>query len=164
MAIEEVNRIKKVFEHLNLHPTYREHAAVITSEEAAKTRGDQLKEGIKALLFTNGEDQWVIVDVPADQKVDQKRVAEELGWSKGKIRMATPEEVMQHTGCEIGAVPPFGHKEEIPILVDLGVFENQKNAFNIGLRTHSVKIPTAEMKILFNKINAVDGSFSKKNN
>lgn len=161
MSKEEVNRIRKIFEELQLHPTYREHQAVSTSEEAAKTRGDQLKEGIKALLFTNGEDRWVIVDVPADKKVDQKKVAEVLGWSKGKIRMATAEEVMQKTGCEIGAVPPFGHQEKIRILLDKGVYENQKSAFNIGLRTHSVKIPTTEMKIVFQKVNAVEGDFTK---
>lgn len=161
MAVDEVNRIKKIFEQLKLHPIYREHAAVVTSEEAARTRGDLLKQGIKALLFTNGDNQWVIVDVPADRKVDQKKVAEALGWSKGKVRMATPEEVMQKTGCEIGAVPPSSHKEKIQILVDTGVYENQKSAFNIGLRTHSVKIPTAEMKILFQKISAIEGNYTK---
>lgn len=162
MGIEEVNRIKKTFEQLQLHPAYREHEAVITSEEAAKTRGDLLKEGIKALLFTNGDDRWVIVDVPADRKVDQKKVAEALGWSKGKVRMATAEEVMQKTGCEIGAVPPFGHKDQIQVIVDKGVYENKKSAFNIGLRTHSVKILAAEMKMVFQKINAVEGSFIKE--
>ncbi len=161
MSIEEVNRIKKIFAQLKLHPIYREHAAVVTSEEAAKTRGDQLKQGIKALLFTNGDNRWVVVDVPADQKVDQKKVAETLGWSKGKIRMATPEEVMQKTGCEIGAVPPFGHKETIQILVDTGVYDNQESAFNIGLRTQSVKIPTAEMKTVFETHRAVEGNFTK---
>ncbi len=161
MSIEEVNSIKKIFEQLQLHPLYREHEAVITSEEAAKTRGDQLHEGIKAILFTNGENQWVIVDVPAHKKVDQKRVAEQLSWSKGKIRMATPEEVMQKTGCEIGAVPPFGHKEKIKLLVDIGVFDNHKSAFNIGLRTQSVKIPTEEMKIVFQEMNALEGDFTK---
>src|SRR3989338_8337684 len=98
MGNTEVERIKKKFVEYDLHPTYREHQAVITSEEAAKTRGDLLKEGIKALLFTNGDDQWVIVDVPADRKVDQKKVAEASGWPKRKIRMATAEEVMQKTG------------------------------------------------------------------
>lgn len=163
MCIEEVDRIKKFFEQLQLHPTYREHAPVLTSEEASKTRGDQLREGIKALLFTNGVNEWVIVDLPADQKVDKKKVAEVMGWSKGKIRMATSEEVLEKTGCEIGAVPPFAHKEKIQILVDVGIYQNQKSAFNIGLRTQSVKIPTAEMKIAFDKIEAITGNFTKEN-
>jgi prolyl-tRNA editing enzyme YbaK/EbsC (Cys-tRNA(Pro) deacylase) len=163
MGIDEVNRIRKFFAELRLHPLYREHAPVVTSEEAALTRGDQLQEGIKALLFTNGDDQWVMVDLPADQKVDKKKVAEVMGWPKRKIRMATPEEVMQKTGCEIGAVPPFGHKQELPILVDQGIYKNQKSAFNIGLRTCSVKILTMEMKIVFEKVKATGGNFTRQN-
>lgn len=161
MGSEEVNRIKKFFQEWKLHPTYLEHEAVTTSEDAAKTRGFTLKQGIKALLFTNDNDLWAIVDVPADKKVDKKKVAQSLGWSKGKIRMATPEEVISKTGCEIGAVPPFGHKDQIQILVEKEVYENQYSAFNIGLRTHSVKIATVEMKIVFERIKAIEGNFSK---
>src|SRR3989344_3469825 len=146
MSHAEMERIKAFFTELNIHPTYLEHEAVITSEDAAKTRGFQLKQGIKALLFANDNNDWVIVDVPADKKVDQKKVAETLQWQKSKIRMATAEEVMLKTGCEIGAVPPFGHKEQIQILVDTEVYDNQESTFNIGLRTHSVKIKTELMK------------------
>ena len=141
MSLAEVDRIKAFFAFLDIHPTYLEHQPVITSADAAQTRGFQLKQGIKALLFTNGTD-WIIVDLPADKKVDQKKVAEVLSWSKGKIRMATQEEVLEKTGCEIGAVPPFGHEQVIPLLVDESIYENQESAFNIGLRTHSVKIKT----------------------
>lgn len=161
MGIEEVNRIKEFFKNLDINPEYLEHEAVITSEDAAKTRNFELKQGIKALLFTNGNNEWVIVDIPADKKVDTKKIAELFGWSKSKIRMATQEEVMQKTGCEIGAVPPFGHKEAIPIVVDKGIYDNQESAFNIGLRTHSVKIKTKLMKIVFNKLKAVEGDFAK---
>ena len=159
MAIEEVHRIKRIFQELGITPTYLEHQPVITSEEAARSRGFELKQGIKALLFTN-EEEWIIVDLPADRKVDQKSVAALLGWSKSKIRMATPEEVVDKTGCEIGAVPPFGHKEHIPILVDIGIYDNKESAFNIGLRTHSVKIKTALMRMVFEKVKAKEGKFS----
>ena len=160
MSQDEINRIKAFLHSLNLHPIYLEHQAVITSQDAAATRGFELKQGIKALLFTN-ETDWVIVDVPADKKVDTKKVIQQLGWSKSKIRMATPEEVLSKTGCEIGAVPPFGHKETISLLVDLNIYQNQESAFNIGLRTHSLKIPTSEMKQVFTKLNAIEGIFSK---
>jgi len=84
-----------------------------------------------------------------------------LGWIKSKTRMATPDEVLEKTGCEIGSVPPFGHKEIIKILVDEGVFENQMNAFNIGLRTHSVKIKTEDLERLFFKLEITSGKFAK---
>lgn len=161
MGHAEMERIKSFFQELNIHTTYLEHEPVITSEDAAKTRGFQLKQGIKALLFTNDNNEWVIVDVPADKKVDQKKVAAALHWQKSKIRMATPEEVMAKTGCEIGAVPPFGHREQFQILVDVGIYENQESTFNIGLRTNSVKIKTELMKVVFAKLNVQEGMFSK---
>ncbi len=191
MGIEEVELIKKKFSLLNLEVEYLEHEEVITSEDAAKTRGFELKQGIKAILFTNNENDWVVVDVPADKRVDQKKVAVEMEWSKSKIRMATEEEVMKITGCKIGAVPPFGHKEnfdpkfskeslnepnskgldqkinsnlpknEIKILVDLGIYDNEMNGFNIGLRTMSVRAKTSHMKTLFDSIGCVEGEFAK---
>ena len=161
MAIEEVQRIKEKISKLNLHPTYLEHKAVITSEDAAKTRGFELKQGIKAIVFTDNKNNWVVVDVPANQKVVQKKVATQMNWSKSSIRIATPEEVLEKTGCEIGGVPPFGHKTKIQILVDKNIYNNQESAFNIGLRTHSVKIPTNEMKTIFENESAIEGDFIK---
>jgi Ala-tRNA(Pro) deacylase len=162
MSSTEVQKIKSEFERLGLHPTYLEHEPVITSEDAAKTRGFALKQGIKSLLFTNGAGEWAIVDVPADKKVQQKKVADARGWTKKDIRMASPEEVLEITGCEVGSVPPFGHKTVVPLLVDKGVYDNEMSAFNIGLRTHSVKIPTAEMKTLFTALGALEGDFAKE--
>lgn len=162
MSFNELDCIKKELTRLCLNPTYFEHEPVITSEQAARTRGFALKQGIKALLFTNGNNEWVIVDVPADQKVHLKKVAEARGWSKKDIRMATPEEVIEMTGCEIGSVSPFGHKTTIPIFIDVKVYENIESAFNIGLRTHSVRIPTVDMKILFEDLGATEGCFVKE--
>ena len=161
MSSNELEKIKSEFTRLGLHPTYLEHEPVITSEDAAKTRGFELKQGIKSLLFTDGKNNWAIVDVPADRKADQKKIATQMGWSKGSTRMATPEEVENITGCEIGSVPPFGHKTLVPILVDVNVFENTESAFNIGLRTNSVKILTTEMRTLFKDMSATEGEFIK---
>lgn len=160
MGIEEVERIKQKFATLKLNPVYREHAPAITSEEASKTRGDSLKQGIKALLFIN-EKEFIIVNLPADKKVDVKKVSEAMGWSKSAMRMATPEEVREKTGCDIGAVPPFGHKNSLPLLVDVGVYDNEESAFNVGLRTHSVRIQTKEMKLVFAHEKAREGIFAK---
>lgn len=162
MGIDEVIRIKEKFSSLNLEVEYLEHEAVLTSIDAAKTRGFELKQGIKAILFTNEVKEWVIVNVAADKKIDQKKVASFLNWSKSKIRMATPAEVLEITGCEIGSVPPLCHKSKIKILVDNGIFENTINDFNIGLLTSSVKINTLDVRVAFEDANAVFGNFIKQ--
>lgn len=160
MGVEEVERVKNIFSDNDIQVEYLEHPPAITSADAASHRGFELRQGVKAILLTN-ESDWVVVDVPADKKVDMKAVADLVKWSKNKIRMATPEEVMQKTGCQIGAVPPFGHKETIRILVDKGVLENEISTFNIGLRTISVKIKTLDLEEVFERIDVTFGKFVK---
>ena len=161
MSKNELEKIKSEFARMALHPTYLEHEPVITSEDAARTRGFALKQGIKSILFTDGKNNWAIANVPADLKANQKKVAAQMGWQKSSTRMATPEEVLEMTGCEVGSVPPFGHKNKISLVVDVGVFENTESAFNIGLRTNSAKILTSEMRTLFKDLGAVEGDFAK---
>jgi Ala-tRNA(Pro) deacylase len=162
MGQEEVETIKKFFLDSGITPNYLEHEAVVTSEEAARTRGFELKQGIKAILFTNDNNEWVIADIPADKKADLKKVATQMNWSKSRIRMATAEEVMEKTGCELGAVPPLGHRQNLPIVVDNSVYNNQESAFNIGLKTRSIKLKTEYLKPIFNKIGAIEGNFTKE--
>lgn len=161
MGKEEVERIKEIFNELRIDVKYIEHEPVLTSQQAASVRGMKLDEGIKAILFTDGNGNYTIVDVPANMKVNQKQVAETLKWKKSDIRMATPEEVIDITGCEIGSVPPFGHKTKIDILVDNGIYEKNKSSFNIGLRTHSADLETKEMKKVFLYCKAIEGNFAK---
>ncbi len=162
MGVEEVDRIKKIFLDFGFKPEYLQHEAVITSEDAARTRGFELKQGIKAILFTNGKGEFIVADVPAHMKVDQKLVAKANTWSNSSIRIATPQEVIEQTGCEIGSVPPFGHKNSLKVFYDERIFDNNYNAFNIGLRTHSVKIKTEDIKQLLEKLNLIKGNFVKE--
>ena len=160
MAIEEVNRIREVFSNLGVPVEYIEHEPVITSEEASKVHGIELKQGVKAIVFTNGS-EFVVVNVPADKRVDFKIVANANSWSNSKTRIATQEEVLNITGCEIGSVPPFGHKNKLKMFFDKSIFDNKINLFNIGLRTHSAKIKTEDLKKVFTELNLIEGRFTK---
>ena len=159
---QEVERIKKIFSDLDILPEYLEHEAVITSNDAVKTSGFELKQGVKAILFTKGKGEFVVVNVPANKKVDQKIVAVANNWSKNSIRIATAEEVLTQTGCEIGSVPPFGHKNNLKTFFDEGIFKNDFNVFNIGLRTHSVKVKSSDLKKVFEKLKLIKGKFVKE--
>jgi prolyl-tRNA editing enzyme YbaK/EbsC (Cys-tRNA(Pro) deacylase) len=158
---EEVNRIKKILSDLGVIAEFIEHDAIISSENAAEMHGVELKQGVKSIVFTNSKGEFIVINIPADKKIDSKIVASKNGWSNSSTRIATPEEVINQTGCEIGAVPPFGHKNKMKIFFDTSIWDNDISLFNIGLKTHSVKIKTEDLKKVFTDLNLIEGSFVK---
>ncbi len=158
MGVEEVERIKKLLAGSEFQCF--EHEPVRTSEDAARVRSSKLSEGVKAIIVKERDtNNFFVADVPADKRVDLKKLAEIIGV-KG-ITMALPEEVLRETGCEVGGVPPLGHKNKLPIFVDKGVVENEYNEFNAGLTTTSIRVKSIELKKAFEKSGAVFVSFAK---
>ena len=92
---------------------------VKTVEQAVKATGSNPKQIIKSLLFIS-EKEPVLVIVDGESKVDLNKLAKIIG---GKVRLATPEEVKQITGFEVGAVPPVG--VEVKTIVDPKILENK---------------------------------------
>jgi Ala-tRNA(Pro) deacylase len=114
-----------------------EHAAVKTSEEAAKIRNTPMHAGAKALVMF-ADEKPVMVVVPGDKKADTKKLKEL--YDIRDLRMATPDEVQKVTGVAIGAVPPFGHIFNTPLYMEKSLQENTKIFFNAGLHTKSVSM------------------------
>ena len=112
-----------------------EHAAVRTSEEAARVRGTPLEAGAKALVV-RADERFVHCVLPAHLRADNARLRALLGTRK--LRFATPEELQALTGCGPGAVPPFGNLFGLPVLVDEALCRNERVAFNAGSNTVSI--------------------------
>ena len=55
--------------------------------------------------------------------VPLQKAATVIGTTRKKIRMASPEQVYEATGCLTGAVPPFGSPFNIPTFIDDSVIE-----------------------------------------
>lgn len=91
---------------------------VKTVEQAVKATDSNPKQIIKSLLFIS-EEEPVLVIVDGESKVDLNKLAKIFG----KVRLATPEEVKQITGFEVGALPPVGIK--VKTIVDRKVLENE---------------------------------------
>lgn len=111
-----------------------EHAPVFTSEEAARVRGTEPGAGAKALVV-RAADRYVHLVLPGDRRVDNARLREILGTRK--LRFATAEELATLTGCEPGAVPPFGNLFDLPVYVDEPLAARESIAFNAGSHTVS---------------------------
>lgn len=112
-----------------------EHAPVYTSEEASRVRGTPIEAGAKALVLL-ADGRAVHVVLPAHRRADNARLRAALGARA--LRFATPEELLELTGCAPGAVPPFGGLFGLPAIVDEALAGRDEIAFNAGSNTVSI--------------------------
>ena len=71
---------------------------------------------VKSLVFQMGESEPVLVLVSGENRADPTVLAQILGEP---VRQASPAFVHQATGFPVCAVPPFGIKTEIPVIIDM---------------------------------------------
>lgn len=146
MALLDDNKIKyQKFDHPPVH----------TSEEAAKARGTDIKQGAKALIMYADKKPIMIV-ISAATKLANNVFKND--YQVKDLRMATPDEVKKVSGAEIGAVPPFGNLMDIKTYVDNKLSENTKIAFNAGLHTKSLTIAYKDWEKL---VSPVVGEFTE---
>src|SRR5262249_27959423 len=117
------------------------HAAVYTSEEAAAVRGVPLSSGAKALIVKAGDD-FVMLVVPADRKLDSKKARAALGV-KG-TRFASREEGEQRGGLRPAPTPPFGSLFGLKTYCDPALGDNETINFNAGDHCISVSMKCAD--------------------
>lgn len=88
---------------------------VPTAAAAAATLGCDVAAITNSLVFDH-EGAPLLILASGAARVDVRMVAAQLG--NGKIRRASPEFVLEHTGQEVGGVAPVGHPEKIRTLLD----------------------------------------------
>lgn len=132
-----------------------EHEPVFISEEAAKIRGTDLKQGAKAIIFF-ADKKPILIVVSGDKRVDVKKFKEE--YHIKDLRLLKPGEVKELTGLEVGAIPPFGNLMELATYMDEKVLENKEIVFNAGSHTKSIKMKSRDF---VNLCQPIIGNFRK---
>ena len=143
-----MNPYEKIIELLKSNKVWfekLEHEPVYTSEQAAAVRGMDLESGAKALLF-KADNDFVFVGVGGPKKVDWKKLKTHLGVKK--IRMATPEEVVEQMGVEVGACYPFGNVANLRTLADKSLAEPKIISCNPGRHDVSIKFKFSDFQKL----------------
>lgn len=112
-----------------------EHAPAGTSEEAARVRGTRLEQGAKALVV-RADRRFLHCVLPAHRKADNAALRAIAGTRT--LRFATPAELLALTGCEPGAVPPFGNFFGLPVLLDEALTREERLVFSAGSRAVSI--------------------------
>jgi len=88
-----------------------------TVEAAASALGTSPEHILKTVVFMVNAAP-VLVVARGKARINTRALARLLGVGRKKVRVARPEEVLEATGYVAGAVPPLGHRQELPILLD----------------------------------------------
>jgi len=121
-----------------------------TAQLAADALGVPLGSIVKSLVFIAGG-QPVLALVAGDRRADPAKIARACGASEARI--ATAVEVRECTGFAVGGVPPVGHLNTMPVILDtsLGRF---------GLLHAAAGAPQAVFPITMSELVRVTGAAS----
>ncbi len=88
-----------------------------TVPDAANALGVKTGQILKSLVFLCDGAVHLVV-AAGEARISYKKLADTLGISRRKVKMATPEQALEISGFEVGAMPPFGHKQKLTTFVD----------------------------------------------
>lgn len=138
MGILQLKLVRELLDRNRIPYEVSEHAPVYTSEEAARVRRVPLKTGVKALILKTETGNFVVGLIAADRKLELKKLAKIVGVKR--LQLASPQEVLKITECEVGSVHPFGNLYGLPTFLDRSILENEIVNFNAGLHTVSIQM------------------------
>jgi len=124
------------------------HGETYSAEKASRELRISLENVAKTVVFVNEKKEPLIVIVQGGRKVNQDRLAKMLGLKK--LRLATGEEVLNHTGYEAGAVPPVGHVKQLPAVVDETLLSREKVYAGGGAVNATLEISPADVVRILN--------------
>jgi Cys-tRNA(Pro) deacylase len=108
--------LEKYLKENNITYEIQIHEETYSAAKASEILKVEIDKIIKSLIFINEKDEPILVIIPGNKKVNQTKLAKMLGFKK--LRLAKPEEVIEHTGYEAGGVPPVGHKKQLQCYID----------------------------------------------
>ena len=109
----------------------RFEAKAARASQAAESLGVALGAVVKSLLFlVDGAPMLVLVG--GDRRADTEKLKDRL--RARRVMIADPERVMAETGYPVGAVPPFGLAQRLPVWIDAGLAEHETVYVSGGAR------------------------------
>ena len=96
-----------------------------TVEDAALAVGTSLENIVKSLLFRIN-DGFILAITCGPAHIERRAIAAHYNVGRKKVKLADPGKVLQETGYQVGAMPPFGHHTPLPTLIDKRVLEKDQ--------------------------------------
>ncbi|MGV8169309.1 MAG: YbaK/EbsC family protein [Candidatus Nanoarchaeia archaeon] len=147
MGEKTLNEIIDFFQKKNVPFEHLIHEHVHRSEEAAKIRGNTLEQAAKAIVLKvkekkSKEYSFIQCVISGSKKIDLKKLKVLLSLSNASL--ASPEEVLEKTGCTVGSVPPLGNLFGLEVFADSSIAEQEFIFFSAGTHNDSVRMRSSD--------------------
>jgi prolyl-tRNA editing enzyme YbaK/EbsC (Cys-tRNA(Pro) deacylase) len=93
-----------------------------TVETAALAVGTHVNQIIKSILFL-ADEHPVLAIACGLSNIQRRAIADLYRVGKKRVKLATPEMVLEISGYEVGAMPPFGHRQPLNTVIDRRVLD-----------------------------------------
>lgn len=113
-----------------------------SAKEAAETTGIGISSIVKTLIF-EADSSIVAVIAPAACRVSTKKL--KALFNSRDAKLASPEKVLEITGYEAGAVPPFFHKSRLRTIADKKILPMEKAWAGGGTTTRLVELKISDI-------------------
>ena len=96
-----------------------------TVEDAALAVGTSPENIVKSILFRIN-DGFILAITCGPAHIERRAIAAHFKVGRKKVKLADSGKVLQETGYQVGAMPPFGHHTPLPTLIDKRVLEKDQ--------------------------------------
>ena len=143
-------------DELNIPYKIKDHTKpVFTSEEAAEERGVRLSQIVKTMLLTDKDDMIVMAVLPANRKVDLKKLRRLSGYKN--LDFMDKEAIEKKTKLVVGAIAPIGKiLKGVPTFVDPSVFNEEFLDISSGVPNAGLELQRDVLKGLLKKAIVTD--------
>jgi len=137
----------------NCHVEYKlfTHRPALTYDELAVIQAEVgfLGTEMKCLVM-KADENFIVYITLQGQRVDYQVIAERVGGKK--VRLATPEELLEHFGATPGCAYPFGFDASYDIYVDPTIYKEEWLLFSPVVPTQTVQARGADLKKAFDAL------------
>jgi prolyl-tRNA editing enzyme YbaK/EbsC (Cys-tRNA(Pro) deacylase) len=95
-----------------------------TVPAAAAALGVPVDHVVKTVIFLVNEKPYAVY-ANGVRRVDPRKLAARFGVNRKKVKLADEQVVIALTGYAPGTVPPFGHRQSFPALIDPAVCDHE---------------------------------------
>src|SRR6516162_3092269 len=122
-----VRKLKEFLDRENVKYISIIHSTAYTAQEVAKT------------VIVELDGKMAMTVLPANRKIVLQDLREVTG--SDEVKFASEEEFRERfTGCETGAMPPFGNLYGMEVYAAEGLTQNDEIAFNAGSHTEVIRM------------------------